>query len=438
MHDDLVCLGHVVLLILVLFLSSCGGGSGADSAQSSPPTVVDRDSDGDGIIDSLDEFPQVDAYGMVRVSPSTAGITAEKVNDFMDAVFDGDRATQGIMIVYKGMVIGERYAPGKTPQDRVTSWSVAKSLYASAIGIAIDEGWIQSLDDRVSDYITDWQGSDKEAMTIRHILSMRSGLTPMVDDNSGGGEGIFFSEDQTAFALARPLVYQPGSKYQYVNSTSQLMESVIKKATGLDAHDYLVQKLLKPIDIETDDIGLWVDATGINPLTYCCIDMQIEDFARFGLLTLKEGRWRTQQVLSSSFVRESGRPWPDDEESFYGFKWWLYNDAIFGLSSTANSEARELTGTSELSIRIAIGYQQQYLYVLPSHDLVIARFSLNNHNSNQGYIVNTSDNPNFPDTCTGRNACSSSEGEPVAAMNTGSFLQAMGPLLQCINNPDVC
>ena len=174
MHDDLVCLGHVVLLILVLFLSSCGGGSGADSAQSSPPTVVDRDSDGDGIIDSLDEFPQVDAYGMVRVSPSTAGITAEKVNDFMDAVFDGDRATQGIMIVYKGMVIGERYAPGKNSQDRVTSWSVAKSLYASAIGIAIDEGWIQSLDDRVSDYITDWQGSDKEAMTIRHMLSMLS------------------------------------------------------------------------------------------------------------------------------------------------------------------------------------------------------------------------------------------------------------------------
>ena len=198
-----------------------------------------------------------------------------------------------------------------------------------------------------------------------------------------------------------------------------------------------MQKLLKPIDIETDDSGLWVDAT-INPLTYCCIDMQIEDFARFGLLTLREGRWRTQQVLSSSFVRESSRPWPDDEESFYGLKWWLYNDAIFGLSSTANSKARELTGTSELSISVAIGYQQQYIYVLPSHDLVIARFSLNNHSSNQGYVLNTSENLNFPDTCTGRNACSRSEGEPVAAMNMGSFLQAIGPLLQCINSPDAC
>ncbi len=438
MRDGLISLSYIPLLILGLFLSSCGGGNGSSPAQNPSSVVVDRDSDGDGIVDSLDEFPQVDAYGMVRVPPATAGIAVGKVNGFMDTVFDGDLATQGIMVVYKGMVIGEKYAPGKTSQDLVTSWSVAKSLYASTIGIAIDEGWISSLDDPVSDYITDWQGTDKEAMTIRHMLSMRSGLTPMVDDNSVGGEGIFFSVDQTAFALARPMDYQPGSRYQYVNSTSQLMESIIKNATGLDAHDYLVQKLLKPIDIETNDIGLWVDATGINPLTYCCVDMQIEDFARFGLLTLKEGRWRSKQILSSSFVRESGRPWPNDEGSFYGFKWWLYNDAIFGLSSTENSQARELTGTSELSMRVAIGYHQQFIYVLPSHELVIARFSLNNHNSNQGYVVNTSDNLNFPDTCTARNACASSEGEPVAAMNTGSFLQALGPLLQCIDDQESC
>ena len=116
---------------------------------------------------------------------------------------------------------------------------MAKSFYAAAIGIAISEGWISSLDQLASDFLTEWAGTDKASITLRDILEMRAGFA--------GNSSIFFEEDQTQFALNFPKANPEGINFIYSNTTSQLLEPLLLRATGLDAHTYLQEKILTPI-----------------------------------------------------------------------------------------------------------------------------------------------------------------------------------------------
>ncbi len=393
--------------------------------------TADADDDGDFVVDSEDVLPLVDAFAMARVDSQLLGYPSEAVTKLLDAIFLGDQATQAAMILKSGYVIGERYAEDRGAQDLVTSWSVAKSFYSMAIGIALDEGRIPSLDSLASEWLTEWQGTTKESITIRQILSMRSGLLPAGANNSVGGEELFFSEDQTAFALARPVEYEPGSAFQYVNSTAQLMEPLLERSTGMEANAYLYEKLLRRIGVDQKTVGLWVDQTG-NSLTYCCIDMRIEDFSRFGLLVLSGGLWRGERIVSASYIANALSPWVGDSNSYYGWKWWILNDAFFDYGSMSNTnELLEIfTGVAPMTAVAALGYQGQSIYVFPQNDLVVSRFSLNNHEPGQGYVVSTQETINFPDTCTARNLCSWSEGEPVSQMGMVDFLSAIGEFLQ--------
>lgn len=391
----------------------------------------DGDDDGDFIVDSEDVLPLVDAFAMARVDSQSLGYSNESVNTLLDTIFLGDQATQAAMILKSGYVIGERYAEDHGAEDLVTSWSVAKSFYSMAMGIAVEEGWITSLDSSASEWLTEWQGTEKERITIRQILGMRSGLLPAGANNSVGGEEIFFSEDQTAFALARPVEYEPGSAFHYVNSTAQLMEPLLERSTGVEANAYLYEKLLRPIGIDRTMIGLWSDPQG-NSLTYCCIDMRIEDFSRFGLLVLSGGLWRGERILPTSYVTNALSPWLEDSSSYYGWKWWILNDAFFNYGSTSNTNEllETLTGVSRMTAFAALGYQGQSIYLFPKSDLVVSRFSVNNHDTAQGYVVSTEGTINFPDTCSARNLCSWSEGEPISQMGMVDFLSAIGTFLQ--------
>jgi CubicO group peptidase (beta-lactamase class C family) len=208
---------------------------------------------------------------------------------------------------------------GYVAGDLGTSWSVAKSFYAAAVGVAIDEGLITSLDQRASDFLSEWKGTDKENIPIRVLLEMRAGLP-------GEGTDLFSQADQSAFALNQDLVNQPGVTFLYSNTTSQLLEPLIRRATGEDAHTYLAKKILTPIGIDMSNVGLWFDPTGTNPMTYCCIDMRPEDFARFGVLFARGGRWAGTRLISSDFVSQSLTAQSD----YYGLHWWVLNANYFG------------------------------------------------------------------------------------------------------------
>lgn len=367
----------IIVAGLALTLLACGGGGGSSSA-SPPPSPT-----------STGSTPPSNAsqqhWGLSRVSPVNVDLAEADVNAILDFVFT-DAATQSVLVSKDGYVVGERYAEGFGPEDLGTSWSVAKSFYSGAMGVAVAEGHFTSVTQRASDFLTEFVGTDKEDITIEQILRMRSGLASNTD--------VFFSGDQTAHALGNVLTSEPGSTFDYSNANSQLFEPLIRRATGLDAHSYLIEKILRPIGIDPVNVGLWLDATATQPMTYCCLDMRPDDFLRFGLLYARGGKWEDNEVLPESYVTASLEP-----VGFYGYQWWAMNEAYFQRSVRGD-------------LKSAIGLDGQRVLIWPEQDIVVVVLTQYQHYANQGYVLDLEQPElNFPNTCSARNRCPAAAGE---------------------------
>ena len=373
------------------------GAVGNDAIRSSSGQIESYLDDWTRTIDTNDQ-----SWGFTRANAATLGLNEASVIELLAHIF-GDRATQAAMLVRNGQVVGERYADGYGASDRGTSWSVAKSLYSAAVGVAIDEGWITSLDQRASDFLSEWKGTDKENIPIRVLLEMRAGLP-------GEGTNIFTQADQSAFALNHDLVNEPGTTFLYSNTSSQLLEPLIRRATGQDAHTYLTTKILTPIGIDMANVGLWFDPTGINPMTYCCIDMRPEDFARFGVLFARGGRWAGTRILSSDFVSQSLTAQSD----YYGLHWWVLNANYFGGY------------TPPARVKAAHGLNGQHIYVWSQEDIVLVVLSIYQPPTDGSYVLSLT---NWPRTCDARNTCDTSTGEEVVSYNEWQLISLLAALV---------
>ena len=371
-----------------LFLTSllgCGGGGGGGTPQTQTPPPAPQQLSPTWTLD--------------RAMPSELGLTQAEVDAVLNHVF-GDQATQSATLVKDGYIAGERFSAGVTTDSLGTSWSVAKSFYSAAIGVAIEEGWIHSLDQPASDFFTEWMGTNKEAITIRHILEMRAGFPA---DSS-----IYSVLDQTQFALDFNKTRTEGTSFVYSNPTSQLFAPLLLRATGLDAHSYLREKVLTPIGINSNEIGMWFDRTGANPITYFGLDMRPIDLARFGLLFARGGEWNGQQVIPPAYVTASLTA----QSEYYGLQWWVLNDSYFGVATP-------------IAVSAALGLDNQKLYVWPLEDIVLIVQTQYQHNANQGYTLSDT---NFPDTCTARNACPGDTGGAVPSYDEHALMLLLEPL----------
>ena len=362
--------------------------SGSDAGPSQPQTFT-----------VTVQPPPTPAWALPRAAPASAGVTACAAADVLDHAF-GDRAVQAVLLAADGAVIAERYADGYDVASLGTSWSVAKSFYSAAIGVAIDRGNIDSLDQPASDFFTEWAGTDKATVTVRQLLEMRAGLP---DPN------IFVEYDQTAFALGQDLVAEPGTTFRYSNANSQLFEPLLRRATGMDAHDWLEETILGPIGIDRNALGLWLDPTGAQPLTYCCLDMRPDDFARFGILFANEGVWDGNRIVSRDYARTSLAA----QSAVYGLQWWVMNAAYF------------YGDPPPIDVSAAHGYQGQHVYVWRDGGVVLVVLTKYVHDPNQGYVLSLA---NFPSTCAGRNACPDSDGPPEDTYDERVLLDLMAAL----------
>ena len=349
-----------------------------------------------------DQPPELE-WDLTPATAAQVGTEQIAIDAVIDHIFT-DVAVQSVLVTKDGFLIGERYAPGYDKHAFGTSWSMAKSFYSAAIGVAISEGKITSVDQKASEILTEWQDTNKANITIKQMLQMRSGYSSI--------DQVFFYDDQTAYSIDRPLVRAPGSAFAYSNANSQLFEPIIRRTTGLSAHDYLNQTILTPIGIDINEVGLWFDASGQHPMTYCCIDMKPADFARFGLLYARDGKWRDTQIVSTEYVESSLTA-----NGWYGFQWWILNEAYFYGASVP------------MVIAAAQGLDGQYIFVWPEEDIVIVVLTKYSHPVEQGYIVDLSSSPlNYPITCVGRNSCSDSVGDPHPSFSHLQLVELMVPL----------
>ena len=177
----------------------------------------------------------------------------------------------------------------------------------------------------------------------------------------------------------------------------------------MNAHAYLTEKILLPIGIDPNLIGMWLDRTGTNPLTYMGLDMTPLDMARFGLLYARNGEWDGNQIVPASYVQASLSAQTD----YYGLQWWVLNGPFFGQEPP-------------ILISAALGLNGQKIYVWPAEDLVLVVQTQYEHSANQGYVLSDS---NFPDTCTARNACPGSTGAEVASYSEFTLMSLLAELV---------
>ena len=235
---------------------------------------------------------------------------------------------------------------------------MAKSLYAGAMGVAIDQGLVASLDAPVSDYIDEWVGTDKETITVRNVLEMRTGL-------KNEFYGMFLVDDMSAYSVELELTEPVDADFDYNNSNSQLLGEVLHRVSGETAGDYLQSQIFDPIDLVP--VSMWVDEVG-SSVSFAGIDATTRDFARFGLLMARSGSWADTPLIPSDYVQASLQP---AQSPYYGFHWWSYNQAYLDmmLDSMGADTAPE---APSYAFPMAWGADGQYLFPWPEEDIIIA------------------------------------------------------------------
>lgn len=279
-----------------------------------------------------------------------------------------EQVTTALLVVHRGQIVHERYAPGFDVTTRTRTWSTAKSIAATLIGMLVDEGKLE-LDAPLA---IEWlpataTGSDPRAViTMRNLLNMSSGLEPVDNDEleyaTGSGLAYWAGASSSRAARSRALIRTPGTSWDYENYDTLLAVYAMKRALG-DEKRYLEF----PRRALFDRIGMLSTVVGVDRFGDFILSSQIHtnarDLARFGLLYLNGGLWNGERILSEEWIEFVRKPAPATETlgREYGGHWWLVPDDRRDVPRDAYTTA---------------GNRGQYVIVVPSHQLVIVRRGL--------------------------------------------------------------
>ena len=262
------------------------------------------------------------------------------IDDYMKAY-----RVSGLLVLKDGKIVLEKYALGRKPTDRWTSFSVAKSVTSTLVGAAIQDGKIKSLSDPVTRYVPDLKGSAYEGVTVRQMLMMSSGVKwnedyvdPTSDVAKAGGAvtepGV---NPMVSYLRKLPRAHEPGTTWHYNTGETDLVGVLVSKATGETLAQYASEKIWKPYGMERD--AVWMTDPGDQERGGCCISMTLRDYARLGLFIADGGVAGGKRIVPKDWVAEATRREIDNGEpgGGYGYFWWIEPGAyealgIFGQS----------------------------------------------------------------------------------------------------------
>jgi CubicO group peptidase (beta-lactamase class C family) len=271
-------------------------------------------------------------------------------------------ATAAFLVVQDGQLRYEHYGAGTDVAELRTSFSVAKSIASTLVGLAIEDGAIGSLDDPLSRYVPELVDRDPRAaaITLRHLLTMSSGLAyverslPWSDDAR-----TYYSTDLRGTALSARVDHQPGTRFLYNNYNLLLEGLVLERATGERVADYAARRLWGPLGAEADaSWSLDSERHGFEKME-SGFNAVARDYARFGLLFARGGEVDGRQVVPRSWVEEATSSTASGSVSpSYALHWWTgtFEGEVFPEGHT-----------------LAAGNHGQFVYVAPDRDLVLVR-----------------------------------------------------------------
>lgn len=228
------------------------------------------------------------------------------IAEFMDAY-----RVSGLMAVKDGKVVLERYGLDRKPQDRWTSFSVAKSVTSTLVGAAIKDGYIKSLDEPVTTYIPELKGGGYDGVTVGQLITMTSGVkwnedyTDLNSDVAKVGLSVIEPSVNPVVSYMRRLPREaaPGTRFHYSTGETDLVGVLVSNATGKPLATYLSEKIWAPFGMEQD--AIWVEDVAGHERGGCCMSMTLRDYARFGLFMLGGGSAGGRQVLPQGWTAQA-------------------------------------------------------------------------------------------------------------------------------------
>lgn len=269
--------------------------------------------------------------------PASAGVDADALKEH--AALCLKTGADACLVVRRGRIVQEVYSPRY--REPMYAMSSTKSVTGLLVGMLIEDGKIKSADEPVCRYVAEWCEGRRGKVTIRHLLSMTSGLRRMWQD------GVGFTKDKNRLVKSLAPEFEPGIRWDYSNEGVQLLSPLLDRAAGEPIQTYARRRLFEPLGMTRTNLHL--DEFG-HAWTYADMETTARDFARLGLLMLAKGEWRGRRVVSARWVEESTRRSQPFEK--YGLLWWLYDEPK-GFA--------------------ALGYLDTNLYVFPALELVVVR-----------------------------------------------------------------
>lgn len=245
------------------------------------------------------------------IAAFNAGGEKEKEKELED--FIKEQKVAGLIIVQDGKIRLERYALGHSASNRWSSLSVAKSVTSTLVGAAIRDGYIKSVDDYVTDYIPDLKGSAYDSVTIRHLLTMTTGIRWNENYTDPNSDIARFSTDSiepginatVSYMRRLPAEEAPGRKWLYRTGETDLLGVVVSSATRQTLSHCLSSRLWIPYGMEQN--ATWtLDRTG-QEMAGCCLQMPLRDFARFGQFVLEDGIINGESVVPDGWFKTATR-----------------------------------------------------------------------------------------------------------------------------------
>jgi CubicO group peptidase (beta-lactamase class C family) len=236
----------------------------------------------------------------------------------------------GLLVIKAGKIAYERYGLGNTPGSRWISFSVTKSVVSMLVGAAIRDGYIDSVDEMVSDYLPRLKGSPYDQSTIRNIMQMSSGVE-WNEDYADSASDVNSASWQTValydYLGRKQRASPPGQEFNYNTAETNLVGTLLRSAIGNNLSTYLEEKIWQPFGMESDASWMLTEPGG-GEFGGCCINATLRDYGRLGLFALAEGRLADgTAVLPDGWMTESTTPsagYPG-----YGYLWWLGNAGAY-------------------------------------------------------------------------------------------------------------
>lgn len=296
--------------------------------------------------------------------------------------FNRENRSTGMIVLHRGRIVYEGYWLGADAESHFNSWSMAKSVTGTLIGIAEAEGLIESIEDPIVSYVPELADTAYRDVTIEQALQMSSGVRydettgfitisclalppgPIFADcdpvraELGNLEGLLLSLNERAAP--------PGTEFEYSTVETQVLGWVLKNATGRSPAEYLSEKIWQPLGME-DDAEWLLDGPGGPPLAGMSLNARLRDYARFGLLMLSDGVLDGKRMLPEGWVKRAttpSKPYLEqlDPQIFgYQYQWWVIPDGLVVANGSGAFEAE--------------GAQGQFLHIDPQHELVVAMTS---------------------------------------------------------------